>query len=78
MSINAFTFVDRMVFEYDEDSLSETIYWQMVENGYLGVACGPNCIFQICNQPSIIAFRLENFVNGTSRADEITEGHLNA
>ena len=78
MSINPFTFGDRMVFEYDEESLSETIYWQMVQNGYLGVACEPNCIFQICNQPSILAFRLEDFIKGTSRADEVTAGYLNA
>lgn len=78
MSINPFTFGANMVFEYDEESLSETIYWQMVENGYLGVACEPNCIFQICNQPSILAFRCEDFIKGTSRADEVTEGYLKA
>tara|TARA_R110002096_G_scaffold17317_2_gene60109 strand:+ start:1737 stop:3317 length:1581 start_codon:yes stop_codon:yes gene_type:complete len=78
MSINPFTFGENMVFEYDEESLSETIYWQMVENGYLGVACEPNCIFQVCNQPSILAFRCEDFIKGTSRADEVTEGYLKA
>lgn len=78
MSINPFTFGENMVFEYDEESLSETIYWQMVQNGYLGVACEPNCIFQICNQPSILAFRCEDFIKGTSRSDEVTEGYLKA
>lgn len=78
MSINPFTFGENMVFEYDEESLSETIYWQMVENGYLGVACEPNCIFQICNQPSILAFRCEDFIKGTTRADEVAEGYLKA
>jgi len=78
MSINPFTFGENMVFEYDEESLSETIYWQMVQNGYLGVACEPNCIFQICNQPSILAFRCEDFIKGTSRSDETTEGYLKA
>lgn len=78
MSINPFTFGDRMVFEYDQNSLSEIIYWQMVENGYLGVACEPNCVFQICNQPNILAFRLEDIVKGTSRAEEVTQGYLKA
>ena len=78
LSINPFTFGENMVFEYDEESLSETIYWQMVQNGYLGVACEPNCIFQICNQPSILAFRCEDFIKGTSRSDEVTEGYLQA
>lgn len=78
LSLNPFTFGERMVFEYDEESLSETIYWQMVQNGYLGVACEPNCVFQICNQPSILAFRIEDFLKGTSRADEVTEGYLRA
>ncbi|NNL85930.1 MAG: hypothetical protein HKP27_09770 [Myxococcales bacterium] len=78
MSINPFTFGDNMVFEYDEESLSETIYWQMVQNGYLGVACEPNCIFQICNQPSILSFRFEDFIKGTSRAEEVTDGYLKA
>ena len=78
LSINPFTFGERMVFEYDEESISETIYWQMVENGYLGVACEPNCVFQICNQPSILAYRVEDFIKGTSRADEVTQGYLKA
>ncbi|KAM0189112.1 hypothetical protein ACHAPI_010257 [Fusarium lateritium] len=36
-------------FEYDQDSLNERIYWNMVQGGYLGVACEPWCVFQICN-----------------------------
>lgn len=78
MSINPLTFGDRMVFSYDQHTLSDTIYWQMVQNGYLGVACEPSCVFQICNQPSILAFRVEDFIKGTSRAEEVTEGYLKA
>lgn len=78
MSINPLTFGDRMDFSYDQHTLSDTIYWQMVQNGYLGVACEPSCVFQICNQPSILAFRVEDFIKGTSRAQEVTEGYLNA
>ncbi|WP_156397313.1 MULTISPECIES: linalool dehydratase/isomerase domain-containing protein [unclassified Sphingomonas] len=66
------------IFINDERSLSEHIYWQMVENGYLGVACEPNCIFQICNQPSILGFRLEDLIYGGSRAQEVTDGYLRA
>lgn len=65
-------------FEYDRQSLSDHIYWQMVENGYLGVACEPNCIFQICNQPAILGFRLSDLLTGTHRADEVINGYLQA
>jgi hypothetical protein len=65
-------------FEYDQDSLSEVIYWQMVQNGYLGVACEPYCVYQICNQPPILGFRLQDHLNGTSRAQEITDGYTKA
>ncbi|MGQ4598710.1 linalool dehydratase/isomerase domain-containing protein [Nocardia sp. R6R-6] len=59
-------------FEYDEHSLNEQIYWQMVESGYLGVACEPNCVFQICNQPAILGFRMHDLVTGENVAAEVT------
>lgn len=65
-------------FVYDERSLSDHIYWQMVQNGYLGVACEPNCIFQICNQVPILGFRLQDLVYGGSRAEEVTAGYREA
>ncbi len=65
-------------FAYDRDSLNEHLYWQMVENGYLGVACEPNCVFQICNQPAILGFRLHDLVTGGSRADEVVAGYEKA
>lgn len=51
-------------FAYDRDTLNEHIYWQLVENGYIGVACEPNCVFQICNQPAILGFRLHDLITG--------------
>ncbi|WP_130178038.1 hypothetical protein [Cryobacterium sp. SO1] len=65
-------------FDYDENSLNEHIYWQMVSNGYIGVACEPNCVFQICNQPAILGFRLHDVVNGGSRAQEVVREYENA
>ena len=65
-------------FAYDRDSLNEHIYWQMVENGYLGVACEPNCVFQICNQPAILGFRLHDLITGGNRADEVVAGYERA
>ncbi|MFC5142758.1 hypothetical protein ACFPK1_31335 [Actinomycetospora rhizophila] len=65
-------------FSYDRDSLTEHLYWQMVENGYLGVACEPNCVFQICNQPAILGFRLHDLIHGGSRADEVIAGYEKA
>lgn len=65
-------------FAYDENSLNEHIYWQMVENGYVGVACEPNCIFQICNQPAILGFRLHDLIHGGTRASEVTRAYEQA
>ena len=65
-------------FSYDRDSLNEHLYWQMVENGYLGVACEPNCVFQICNQPAILGFRLHDVITGGDRADEVVAGYEKA
>lgn len=62
-------------FEYDQNSLNETVYWQMVESGYLGVACEPNCVFQICNQPAILGFRMHDLINGKSVASEVTAAY---
>lgn len=65
-------------FEYDETSLNEQVYWQMVESGYIGVACEPNCVFQICNQPAILGFRLHDLLTGGSRAAEVTDAYAKA
>jgi len=63
------------VFAYDQNSLNEHIYWLMVQSGYVGVACEPNCVFQICNQPAILGFRLHDLLTGGSRAEEVTKGY---
>ncbi|KAJ4245499.1 hypothetical protein NW762_014008 [Fusarium torreyae] len=65
-------------FQYDQDSINNRVYWQMVESGYLGVACEPGCVFQICNQPPIIGFRLHDELNGGETAQEVTTGFLKA
>ncbi|MFI9386461.1 hypothetical protein [Kutzneria sp. NPDC052558] len=65
-------------FAYDRDSLNEHIYWQMVGSGYLGVACEPNCVFQICNQPAILGFRLHDLITGGRRAEEVVAGYEQA
>jgi Linalool dehydratase/isomerase len=56
--------LDETEFVYDQNSLNENLYWQMVESGYLGIACEPNCVFQICNQPAILGFRLHDLRKG--------------
>ena len=65
-------------FAYDERSLNEHLYWLMVGNGYLGIACEPNCIFTICQQPSILGFRMHDLVYGGDTAGEVTQGWLKA
>ncbi|MEQ8694530.1 MAG: hypothetical protein RIC85_04300 [Gammaproteobacteria bacterium] len=63
---------------YDENSLTNHIYWQMVQNGYLGVACEPYCVFQVCNQVPILGFRLHDWINGGSTAEEVIDGYVKA
>jgi hypothetical protein len=65
-------------FSYDRESLNEHLYWQMVQNGYLGIACEPNCVFQICNQPAILGFRLHDVITGGDRAEEVVAGYQKA
>jgi hypothetical protein len=65
-------------FQYDRDSLNEHLYWQMVENGYIGIACEPNCVFQICNQPAILGFRLHDLITGGNRAEDVVAGYQQA
>jgi hypothetical protein len=59
-------------YEYQRSTLGDAIYWQMVENGWLGVACEPNCIFIVCNQFPILGFRFEDLRTGGARAQEAT------
>ncbi|XVQ07210.1 hypothetical protein ACQP1W_31890 [Spirillospora sp. CA-255316] len=66
---------DEKRFAYDRESLNEHIYWQMVNNGYLGVACEPNCVFQICNQPAILGFRLHDLITDGHLAEEVVAGY---
>ena len=69
---------DERKFEYDRESLNEHLYWLMVRNGYIGVACEPNCVFQICNQPAILGFRLHDLITGGNRAEEVVAGYERA
>jgi hypothetical protein len=62
-------------FAYDENTLNEHVYWLMAESGFLGVACEPNCIFQICNQPAILGFRLHDLITGGTRADDVVRAY---
>ena len=62
-------------FAYDQNSLNDHLYWKMVESGYLGIACEPNCVFQICNQPAILGFRLHDMLTGGTRAADVIAGY---
>ena len=65
-------------YDYDENSINEHLYWGMVERGYMGIACEPNCVFQICNQVPILGFRFHDIIYGGETAKEVTEGYLRA
>jgi hypothetical protein len=69
---------DGQHFQYDERKLNEHLYWTMVHKGYLGIACEPNCVFQICNQVPMLGFRLHDMIYGGDVAKEVTDGYLRA
>ena len=69
---------DGQHFAYDERKLNEHVYWTMVQKGYLGIACEPNCVFQICNQVPILGFRLHDMIYGGDTAKEVTDGYVRA
>lgn len=60
---------------YDLTSLNEVIYWQMVESGFLGIACEPNMVFVSCNQFPMLGFRFHDVRKGTEFADEVTRAY---
>ncbi|CAL9660246.1 hypothetical protein [Streptomyces sp. enrichment culture] len=62
-------------YEYRRSTLGDAIYWQMVENGWLGVACEPNCVFIVCNQFPMLGFRFQDLRDGTDRATEATTSY---
>lgn len=66
------------VYEYDQRSLVDRIYWNLVQSGYLGVACEPWCVFQICNNVPIIGYRLHDHIYGGSLASEAMDGYARA
>ncbi|KAL4997979.1 hypothetical protein BDV10DRAFT_201521 [Aspergillus recurvatus] len=71
--------VEGYKFEWDQKSINEQVYWNMVQEGYIGVACEPWCIYQICNQVPILGFRLNDALSGeTDIASEVTRGYVKA
>lgn len=65
-------------FRYDQRTLVERIYWNLIQNGYLGVACEPYCVFQICNQVPILGYRLHDHIYGGDMAQEAMDGYIKA
>lgn len=65
-------------FVYDFRSVNSLIYWQMVESGWLGVACEPNCVFLICNQFPMMGFRFHDLRHGTTLAEEASASYRDA
>lgn len=81
MVYDAFLFgpADGYKFEWDQKSINDQVYWNMVQEGYIGVACEPWCIYQICNQVPILGFRLNDALSGeTDVASEVTKGYVKA
>lgn len=62
-------------FIYDLSALNEVIYWQMVESGFLGIACEPNMVFVVCNQFPMLGFRFHDLRKGTQYAEEVTRAY---
>lgn len=65
-------------FRYDQRALVDRIYWNLVQSGYLGVACEPWCVFQICNNVPILGYRLHDHIYGGDLAREAMDGYIKA
>ncbi|KAL2820912.1 SCO1/SenC-domain-containing protein [Aspergillus cavernicola] len=66
-------------FKYDQNSLNKQIFKNMVAEGYLGVACEPECIYQVCNQIPIIGFRMNDILTEDENlAEEVTREYVKA
>lgn len=65
-------------FKYSLHKLNEQIHWQLVESGFLGVPCEPNCVFLVCNQYALIALRLRDIREGTKVATAAAAGFRDA
>jgi cytochrome oxidase Cu insertion factor (SCO1/SenC/PrrC family) len=66
-------------FVWDQNKVNDQIYRNMVKEGYLGVACEPWCIYQVCNQVPILGFRLNDALKEDSDvAGEVTKGYVEA
>ncbi|KAL3467787.1 hypothetical protein BJX64DRAFT_299080 [Aspergillus heterothallicus] len=66
-------------FEWDQNKVNDQIYRNMVKEGYMGVACEPWCIYQVCNQVPILGFRLNDALKEDSDvAGEVTKGYVEA
>ncbi|KAL3470723.1 hypothetical protein BJX99DRAFT_263992 [Aspergillus californicus] len=66
-------------FKYDQDSINQQVYLNMQAKGYLGVACEPNCIYQVCNQVPILGFRLNDALTEDEdkhHAKMVTDGYV--
>lgn len=64
--------------EYSLKSAADQVYWQLVEKGFMGVACLPDMLFNSCPQFAINAFRFQDLRHGTSRAEEVVVAHKRA
>jgi hypothetical protein len=64
--------------EYSLPTLNDAIYWQFVENGYMGVACMPNQVFVTCSQFPLWGLKWQDARTGGTRADEAVANHFAA
>src|SRR5258708_18158417 len=65
-------------FEYDQNSVSDRVYWNMVESGYLWVACEPHCVFMACNHPAPLGFRPHDVLTGGGKGARVTATWLHS
>lgn len=65
-------------YEYSFTSLKNAVFLQMLQSGWLGVACEPNNVFIVCNQFPMLGFRFHDACHGTSDADLATRSYQDA
>lgn len=65
-------------FAYDRHSLNESLYWQLAENGFLGIGCPPNCIYPVFTQPVLLGFRLHDLITGKNQVEHVLAAYERA
>ena len=65
-------------YNYDLEGLTEELFAEFKESGWMGIECIPNAIFVMCNQHPILGFKAYDTRHGTKYFDAVEEEYKHA